>query len=63
MPYSVAQWIAQGKGLSDVPNRRGESRLRSIDGESPTTGTGTAIALNPTFIFSRDVYNVVRRPG
>ncbi|MEU0964706.1 substrate-binding domain-containing protein [Streptomyces sp. NPDC005917] len=60
MPYSVAQWIAQGKGFADVPNRRGTSRLRNIEGQSPTTGTGTALALNPTFIFSRDVYNVVQ---
>ncbi|WP_328501831.1 substrate-binding domain-containing protein [Streptomyces sp. NBC_00457] len=60
MPYSVAQWIAQGKGIADVPNRRGESRLRSIDGQSPTTGSGTALALNPSFVFSRDVYNVVQ---
>ncbi|MEV7319077.1 substrate-binding domain-containing protein [Streptomyces sp. NPDC093970] len=60
MPYSVAQWIAQGKGIADVPNRRGTSRLRSIEGQSPTTGSGDALALNPSFIFSRDVYNVVQ---
>ncbi|MFE2039868.1 hypothetical protein ACFXAZ_02885 [Streptomyces sp. NPDC059477] len=59
MPYSVAQWLAQGKGFADVPNRRGESRLRNIAGVAPTTGTGTAIALNPNFTFARDVYNVV----
>ncbi|MGW2044045.1 hypothetical protein ACWCPF_02515 [Streptomyces sp. NPDC001858] len=62
MPYSIAQWIAQGKGFTDVPNRRGESRLRSINGLAPTTGSGTAIALNTNFDagFLRDVYNVVR---
>ncbi|MFJ4830400.1 substrate-binding domain-containing protein [Streptomyces sp. NPDC088747] len=60
VPYSVAQWIAQGKGLADVPNRKGESRLRSIAGSVPTTGSGTSLALNPGFIFSRDVYNVVQ---
>lgn len=59
MPYSVAQWLAQGKSLPNVPNRRGESRLRSIEGTAPTTGSGTAIELNPNFFFSRDVYNVV----
>ncbi|MGX1271998.1 hypothetical protein [Streptomyces phaeoluteigriseus] len=61
MPYSIAQWIAQGKGIADVPNRRGESRLRSINGLAPTTGTGTATALNANFAadFLRDVYNVV----
>ncbi|MFB8772530.1 hypothetical protein [Streptomyces broussonetiae] len=61
MPYSIAQWIAQGKGFSDVPNRRGESRLRSINGLAPTTGSGTALALNTGFDseFLRDVYNVV----
>ncbi|MGW1759303.1 hypothetical protein [Streptomyces mirabilis] len=61
MPYSIAQWIAQGKGLSDVPNRRAESRLRSINGLAPTTGTGSAIALNTAFDagFLRNVYNVV----
>ncbi|MER7932714.1 MULTISPECIES: hypothetical protein [unclassified Streptomyces] len=61
MPYSIAQWIAQGKGLSDVPNRRGESRLRNINGTAPTTGSGSAIALNTAFTpaFLRNVYNVV----
>ncbi|MFJ6568096.1 hypothetical protein ACIQNU_11770 [Streptomyces sp. NPDC091292] len=59
MPYSVAQWIAQGKGFADVPNRRGDSRLRSIAGVAPTTGSGSALALNPNFTFTRDVYNVV----
>ncbi|MGY1498007.1 hypothetical protein ACW4TU_15640 [Streptomyces sp. QTS52] len=59
MPMSVAQWLAQGKTLPNVPNRRGESRLRGIEGTAPTTGTGTAIELNPNFFFARDVYNVV----
>ena len=61
MPYSIAQWIAQGKGFSDVPNRRGESRLRSINGTAPTTGSGSALALNTGFTanFLRDVYHVV----
>ncbi|MFF2845171.1 hypothetical protein ACFVT5_02405 [Streptomyces sp. NPDC058001] len=59
MPYSVAQWIAQGKSLPGVPNRRGESRLRNIAGVAPTTGSGTTLALNPNFTFARDVYNVV----
>ncbi|MER5194971.1 hypothetical protein ACWD3J_21415 [Streptomyces sp. NPDC002755] len=61
MPYSIAQWIAQGKGFADVANRRGESRLRSINGTAPTTGSGTALALNTAFDagFLRDVYNVV----
>lgn len=61
MPYSIAQWISQGKGFSDVPNRRGTSRLRNINGLAPTTGSGTALALNTAFDanFLRDVYNVV----
>lgn len=61
MPYSIAQWIAQGKGFADVPNRRGESRLRNINGTTPTTGSGSALALNTAFDagFLRDVYNVV----
>lgn len=61
MPYSIAQWIAQGKGFSDVPNRRGESRLRSVNSTTPTTGSGAALALNTSFTpdFLRDVYNVV----
>lgn len=63
MPYSVAQWISQGKGFSDVPNRRGETRLRGIDGQTATTGTGTTLAINPNYAFSRDVYNVVRSTG
>ncbi|MGP4013330.1 hypothetical protein [Streptomyces sp. 4N124] len=62
MPYSVAQWISQGKSLPGVPNRRGETRLRSINSVAPTTGSGSALALNPNFVteFTRDVYNVVR---
>ncbi|MEU9737267.1 hypothetical protein [Streptomyces sp. NPDC048002] len=61
MPYSIAQWIAQGKGFADVPNRRGESRLRNINGTAPTTGSGSSLALNTGFTatFLRDVYNVV----
>ncbi|MFE2421225.1 hypothetical protein [Streptomyces hokutonensis] len=61
MPYSIAQWIAQGKGFSDVPNRRGTTRLRNINGSAPTTGSGTALALNTSFDpgFLRNVYNVV----
>ncbi|MGW1727730.1 hypothetical protein ACWCQK_33055 [Streptomyces sp. NPDC002306] len=61
MPYSIAQWISQGQGFADVPNRRGESRLRGINGTTPTTGSGSALALNTAFTpdFLRDVYNVV----
>ncbi|MFE2586231.1 hypothetical protein [Streptomyces sp. NPDC059378] len=61
MPYSIAQWISQGKGFSDVPNRRGTSRLRNINGTAPTTGSGSALALNTAFTsdFLRNVYNVV----
>lgn len=59
MPFSVAQWIGQGKGLPNVVNRRGETRLRSIASVLPTTGSGTTLALNVTFPFARDVYNVV----
>ncbi|MFC4499776.1 MULTISPECIES: substrate-binding domain-containing protein [Streptomyces] len=61
MPYSIAQWIAQGKGITGVDNRRGESRLRSINSLAPTTGSGTALALNLNFDagFLRNVYNVV----
>ncbi|MFI5793317.1 hypothetical protein [Streptomyces sp. NPDC051677] len=62
MPYSIAQWIAQGKSLPGVEARRGESRLRSINSLAPTTGSGTSIALNTSFDaqFLRDVYNVVQ---
>ncbi|MEU6340410.1 hypothetical protein ABZ883_05585 [Streptomyces sp. NPDC046977] len=60
MPYSVAQWIAQGKSLPGVPNRRDQSRLRNVGGVAPTTGSGSALALNPSFVFTRDVYNVVQ---
>ncbi|MFI2505597.1 hypothetical protein [Streptomyces sp. NPDC018972] len=61
MPYSVAQWISQGKGFADVPNRRGQSRVRSINGFAPITGTGPALALNTNFDakYLHDVYNVV----
>ncbi|MEU6346290.1 hypothetical protein ABZ883_35680 [Streptomyces sp. NPDC046977] len=60
MPYSVAQWIAQGKSLPGVPNRRGESRLRAVSNQAPITGSGPATTLNSSFVFSHDVYNVIQ---
>ncbi|MFJ6568102.1 hypothetical protein ACIQNU_11800 [Streptomyces sp. NPDC091292] len=59
MPYSVAQWISQGKSLPNVPNRRDEARLRSIEGRLPTTGPPAALVVNLDFTFTLDVYNVV----
>ncbi|MEU1535888.1 hypothetical protein ABZ460_41855, partial [Streptomyces fagopyri] len=61
MPYS----IAQGKDFADVPNRRGESCLRNINGTTPTTGSGSAPALNTAFDagFPRDVLAEQGTPG
>jgi hypothetical protein len=63
LPYSVAQWIAQGNAqdIEDetgvvVENRRGNAELNTIDFEDPVTGGGQ---LNTLFPVVRDVYNVV----
>ncbi|MEU3463678.1 substrate-binding domain-containing protein [Streptomyces sp. NPDC006733] len=55
MPYSIAQYIAQGKSLPNVPNRRGSAVLRNVNGVAPTTSG----VLNTAFPIVRDVYNVV----
>lgn len=62
IPFSVASWIAQKSGAAQ--DRTGTSTLGSALGSTaPTTGSGTAIAPNPTYYnnatWGRDTYLVV----
>nr|WP_246401465.1 substrate-binding domain-containing protein [Jiangella mangrovi] len=66
VPFSIAQYIAQGNAgethggvLIDVENRRGSAVLGRIGGIAPTTGTAADPVLNLNFPIVRDVYNVV----
>ncbi|MFD4225907.1 hypothetical protein [Streptomyces sp. NPDC058545] len=53
-PYSIAQYIAQ---VTQVANdRHGATVLGKVDGSEPFTTEGK---LNTSFVYSRDVYNVV----
>ncbi|MEU5028371.1 hypothetical protein [Streptomyces milbemycinicus] len=54
-PYSVAQYIAQGNKLADVPDRRGAAVLAPLSSQPPVIDN----KLNPAFPVQRDVYNVV----
>ncbi|MFK3978895.1 hypothetical protein ACI2K4_00815 [Micromonospora sp. NPDC050397] len=65
LPYSVAQWISQGRNGQQVggeqvviEDRRGQSILASVGGVNPRNGDGT---LNVNFPIRTDVYNVVPR--
>lgn len=53
-PYSIAQYIAQVSGVSF--DRHGVTVLGKVDGSEPFTTDGK---LNTSFVYSRDVYNVV----
>ncbi|MCX4512846.1 hypothetical protein OHA27_21565 [Streptomyces sp. NBC_01619] len=55
MPYSIAQYIAQGNGLPGVPDRREAAELLSIDGQDAVVGG----VFNAAFPIQREVYNVV----
>jgi hypothetical protein len=63
MPFSIAQFIAQGNhGVlpSNVTERRGGATLGSINGVAPFVISGTSITQNPSFGVKRLVYNVVQ---
>ncbi|PZF84551.1 substrate-binding domain-containing protein [Jiangella anatolica] len=66
VPFSVAQFVAQGNAgethdgvLIDVENRRGSAVLGRVNNVAPTTGTAADPVLNVNFPIVRDVYNVV----
>lgn len=56
MPFSIAQYIAQGRGISGVTDRRNGAVLETIGGVSPTNASGN---LNTAFPINREVYNVI----
>jgi ABC-type phosphate transport system substrate-binding protein len=57
LPYSIARWIAQKKGVSK--DNRAAAVLRNIDGKAPLTSAG---ALNSGFApaYLRLIYNVLK---
>jgi hypothetical protein len=62
IPFSVASWVAQSNGAAQ--DRTGSAALGSpLAGVTPITGTGAALAPNPTYYanttFGRDTYLVV----
>lgn len=60
MPFSIAQFIAQGNSLPDVVDRRGPARLGAVQTLDGTVYQPTVNgALNTTFPYRRDVYNIV----
>jgi len=64
MPYSVAQYISQGRysaiTTSVVVERRGNAVLGKVGSKSPFLLSGTTLTLNPSFPIKRTVYNVVQ---
>ncbi|MEY4313233.1 MAG: hypothetical protein RLZZ319_742 [Actinomycetota bacterium] len=63
-PFSIPQFVAQNNGV--VTSRINGAVIRGIGGVAATTGTGSAIALNPTFttaaatsMLGRLVYHIV----
>ncbi|MBC7596321.1 MAG: hypothetical protein H7288_20725 [Kineosporiaceae bacterium] len=64
MPYSIAQYIAQGRHsaiiTSTVVERRGNAVLGKVGSVSPFLMSGTTLTLNPSFPIKRPVYNVVQ---
>jgi ABC-type phosphate transport system substrate-binding protein len=66
VPFSIAQYIAQGnhKAIADdtavnVVERKGQVALGSIDSTRPLIISGTTVKMNPSFPVNRLVYNVV----
>ena len=54
-PFSIGQWLAQGKGLDD---RRHSAVLEKVNGVAPVNTSGN---LNTAFPITRLVYSVVSR--
>jgi len=58
VPFSIGQWVAQANGK--VTDHRAGAVVNSVDGVAPTTGSGTAYALNGGYsAYTRKVYNIV----
>jgi len=58
VPFSIGQWVAQANGK--ITDHRAGAVVNSVDGVAPTTGSGTAYALNGSFnAYTRKVYNIV----
>jgi len=66
VPFSIAQYIAQGNHASiasafgvSVVERRGNVTLGSINGQPAIRESGTTTVMNPLFPVTRSVFNVV----
>jgi len=66
VPFSIAQYIAQGNHASiasafgvSVLERRGNVVLGSINGQPAIRETGSTTVMNPSFPVTRSVFNVV----
>jgi len=66
VPFSIAQFIAQGNHASlstafgvNVVERRGNVALGSINGQAPIRESGTTTIMNPNFPVTRSVFNVI----
>ena len=66
VPFSIAQYIAQGNHASiaqafgvSVLERRGNVALGSIGGQPAVRESGTLTVMNPNFPVTRSVFNVV----
>jgi hypothetical protein len=57
MPFSIAQYIAQGRSLPGVTDRRNGAVLATVNSVSTTVSGGN---LNSGFPINREVYNVVQ---
>ncbi|WP_170141181.1 substrate-binding domain-containing protein [Allonocardiopsis opalescens] len=55
VPFSIAQYIAQGNNLPGVPDRRGPAELGSVGGQAPVVSG----VLNENFPITRPVYYIV----
>ncbi len=65
-PFSIPQFVAQSNGAPGVTSRINGAVLRAIGGINPTTGSGSALAMNATFTsdaatstLARMMYNMV----
>jgi hypothetical protein len=66
VPFSIAQYIAQGNHASltaafgvNVTERRGNVALGAINGQPALRESGTSTVMNPSFPVTRAVFNVV----
>lgn len=61
VPFSIAQYIAQGNNLPGVADRRGQAVLGSVRDAATDTTYAPVVdgKLNLGFPYSRDVYNLV----